>query len=77
MSLILIKIEYAAILAMRSVNNLDQESYEHAQKIEHLRGIDPKKLAQRRLNDLIQSYKNGDISADDLRRYTNIDPESL
>ncbi|WP_342436719.1 hypothetical protein NSS79_25815 [Paenibacillus sp. FSL L8-0436] len=56
---------------------MEQDAYEHARQIEYQRGLDPKKLAQKRLNDLIESYKNGELSVEDLRLYTNIDPESL
>lgn len=53
---------------------MDQEAYEHAQEIEYLRRLDPKKLARKRLNDLIESYKNGEIPADELLQNNNVIP---
>jgi len=56
---------------------VNDELRKHALKIEHLLQIDLNHLAQKRLNDLIEAYQKGELSADDLRQYTNIDPDKL
>ncbi|OBZ15843.1 hypothetical protein A8L34_27735 [Bacillus sp. FJAT-27264] len=47
------------------------------QELEVLRNQDPEKLLLIRLMDIVKTYLDGQMSAADILKYTNLDPEAI
>lgn len=48
---------------------------EHQRKIERLVGMDRKLIKSKRIEALVEGVRNGELSTDDVARFTNITPE--
>ncbi len=49
----------------------------HSYEIQRLQSMSKEEILKRKLLDLIKSYKSGELSAADLRLYTNINPDEI
>lgn len=49
----------------------------HYAKIERMRGMSREDIRQRQLQSLAVGLRNGELTEEDIRKFTNIDPEQL
>lgn len=56
---------------------MDQEIELHAYEIRRLQALDKVTIAKNKLKLFIEAYKSGELTADDLRNYTNINPDEI